>query len=571
MSVPECIRRERICADSIAKVKKISRKGIKVFTMKPFKSNLVPSSKPFIENTTANLSLIKKMRELEKRATDKSEMRRARFEERLQLSPRERLAALLDPGLPFLELFNMAGYLVKDETPNTAIPGANIIAGIGYVSSTRCMIWVDDSGINAGALTMKSVEKGLACIRMAKTQKLPLVHLVESAGVNLMAYTVELWANAGGFFGGLAELSAMGIPTITVLHGPSTAGGAYQPGLSDFVIGIKNNGMAALAGSALVKAATGEISSDEDLGSAEMHSEVTGLVEYLAENDAHGIEIARDVVANLAWQPGKRRPNKSVKPPRYPSEEIIGLVPVNYKTPYDVKELVARIVDDSSFIEFKPSYGLSTVCLQTEIFGAACGVIGNNGPIDPNGATKAAHFFQLCDHTNVPIIFLNNTTGFMVGKKYEHAGMIKHGSKMIQAVTNVTVPKISLYIGASFGAGNYGMCGYAFKPDFLFSWPNARTGVMGGQQAASTMEKVMLNAAKRRGTSLDKKELKERLNQVTKHFDSQSDAFYTSGRLMDHGMIDPRDTRKVIGFCLSTCNEAKDRQLKPNSFGIARM
>ncbi|MEE2773412.1 MAG: carboxyl transferase domain-containing protein [Pseudomonadota bacterium] len=539
--------------------------------MKPFKSNLAISSKSFVDNKAANLALIRKLREIEKRAANKSEMRRERFTERAQLSPRERLAALLDPGLPFLELFNLAGYLVDDENPNTAIPGANIIAGIGYVSSSRCMIWVDDSGINAGAITMKSVEKGLACIEMAKAQKLPLIHLVESAGVNLMAYTVELWANAGGFFGGLAELSAMGIPTVTVLHGPSTAGGAYQPGLSDFVIGIKKNGMAALAGSALVKAATGEISSDDDLGSVEMHSEVTGLVEYLAENDAHGIEIARDVVENLAWQRGKNTPNSSVQNPRYPSEEIMGLVPTDYKTPYDVRELVARIVDDSSFIEFKPRYGISTVCLQTKIFGVSCGVIGNNGPIDPNGATKATHFFQLCDHTNLPIIFLNNTTGFMVGKKYEHAGMIKHGSKMIQAVTNVTVPKISLYIGASFGAGNYGMCGYAFKPDFLFSWPNSKTGVMGGQQAASTMENVMVNAAKRRGTPIDKKELRNRLQKVTDHFERQSEAFLTSGRLMDHGMIDPRDTRKVIGFCLSTCLEARDRKLKPNSFGIARV
>ena len=511
------------------------------------------------------------MRELENRASVKSELRRSRFDERSQLSPRERLTALIDPGMPFLELFNMTGYLAEDTNPETSIPGSSIISGIGYVNSTKCFIWVDDSGIDAGALTMKSIEKGLACIKMAKKHKLPLIHLVESAGVNLMTYTVELWAHAGGLFSGLAELSALGIPTVTVLHGPSTAGGAYQPGLSDYVIGIKKNGMAALAGSALVKAATGEISSDAELGSAEMHFEVTGTVEYLAEDDAHGIEIARDVVKSLSWNSTKTVASFPTIPPKYDIKEILGLVSTDYRKPYDVRELIARLVDNSSFIEFKPNYGTSTVCIQTQIFGVACGVIGNNGPIDPNGATKAAQFFQLCDHANNPIIFLNNTTGYMVGKEYEHAGMIKHGSKMIQAVTNVTVPKISFYIGASFGAGNYGMCGYAFKADFLFTWPNAKTGVMGGQQAALTMEQVMVNAARRRGKKLEPKALKKKLEEVTQQFDSQSDSFFTSGRLMDHGMIDPRDTRNVIGFCLTTCEEGRARKLKSNTFGIARM
>ena len=232
-----------------------------------------------------------------------------------------------------------------------------------------------------------------------------------------------------------------------VLHGPSTAGGAYQPGLSDYVIGVKNNGMAALAGSALVKAATGEISSDSDLGSAEMDSELTGLVEYLADNDAHGIQIARKVVANLSWvKKRQKHNNKPIKKPSYSSNDILGLVPIDYRKSYDVRELIVRLVDDSQFMEFKPAYGASTVCIQTEIYGISCGVIGNNGPIDPNGATKAAHFFQLCDKANHPLIFLNNTTGYMVGKEYEHAGMIKHGSKMIQAVTNVQVPKLSIYI-----------------------------------------------------------------------------------------------------------------------------
>ena len=511
------------------------------------------------------------MRDLEKRTIAKSEMRRKRFQERSQLLPRKRLETLLDPGLPFLELFNMTGYLVEDANPDTTIPGASIIAGIGYVSSTKCLVWVDDSGISAGALTVKSIEKGLRCLRMAKKHKLPLIHLVESAGVNLMSYTVELWANAGGLFGGLAELSALGIPTITVLHGPSTAGGAYQPGLSDYVVGVKKNGMAALGGAALVKAATGEVASDSDLGSSEMHSEITGSVEYLAEDDSHGIELARDIIANLPWNISKQESIASFDEPIYNSDEIIGVIPADYKTPYDIREVVARIVDKSQFLEFKPKYGKSTICIQSEIFGYKCGIIGNNGPIDPNGATKAAQFLQLCDQAQRPIIFLNNTTGYMVGKDYERAGMIKHGSKMIQAVTNISVPKIAFYIGASFGAGNYGMCGYSFNPDFLFTWPNAKTGVMGGQQAALTMEQVLINASKRRGEKLNTKELKHKLEEISALFDRQSDAFFTSGRLLDDGMIDPRDTRKIIGFCIATSLEGRNRVLKSNSFGIARM
>ena len=535
-----------------------------------FKSRLITNTDSFQINKKNNLKLIKFMRDLEQKASDQSEMRRDRFKERNQLSPRERLFALIDPGMPFLQLFNITGYLADDPKPKSSIPGASIISGIGYISGVRCFIWIDDSGINAGAISKMSVEKGLACIEMAKKHKLPLVHLVESAGVNLMAYSVELWSRAGGLFGGLAELSKLGIPVITVLHGPSTAGGAYQPGLSDYVIGIKNNGMAALAGAALVKAATGEITEDQSLGGAEMHSKVTGLVEYLAENDEDGIQIARDVVEDLGWDKSKVSFGEIIEEPLFNNEEILGLIPNDFKISYDVRELIIRLVDRSKFSEFKPDYGVSTVCSLGHFFNFNCGIIGNNGPIDPDGATKVTQFIQLCDQAKRPIIFLNNTTGFLVGKKYEHAGMIKHGSKMIQAVTNVRVPKLSFYIGASFGAGNYGMCGFEFNPDFLFTWPNAQIGVMGGQQAALTMENVILRSSLRKGMKLDQKDLKKQLVKVKKHFDKQSNAFYTSGRLLDHGMIDPRDTRKIIGICLSICLDARTRNLQPNSFGVAR-
>ena len=540
--------------------------------MTQFRSRIDPSSERFVVNRKEMLALVEKLRSLETRAHDLSERRRPRFEERGQLTPRERLSGLLDPGLPFLELYNMANYLVDDQDPDSTIPGASMICGIGFVSGVRCMVFVDDSGINAGAATTTSVSKALGVLRVAQEQRLPLIHLVESAGANLMQYTVELWANGGGMFHGLARLSAAGIPTIVVLHGPSTAGGAYQPGMSDYVIGVKKNGMAALAGAALVKAATGEVAEDAQLGGSEMHASVSGLVEYLAEDDRHGLEIARDLTGRLDWNSACPRPEpRTFQEPAFSPDEIAGVVPVDYQKPYDVREVVARIVDGSDFVDFKPRYGLSTVCIHAEIFGHPCALIGNNGPIDPNGATKAAQFFQLCDQSDLPIIFLNNTTGYMVGIEYEHAGMIKHGSKMIQAVSNVKVPKISLYIGASFGAGNYGMCGYAYEPDFLFTWPNATTGVMGGEQAALTMEHVMINSARRRGKEIDSAALEAQKHAIIEHYDRQSDAFYTSGRLLDHGMIDPRDTRKVLGFALQTCWESRNRTLRPNSFGIARL
>ena len=540
--------------------------------MTQYRSRIDPSSDRFVANREEMVTLVDKLRSLERRAHDLSEHRRPRFEERGQLTPRERLSGLLDPGLPFLELYNMANYLVDDQDPDSSIPGASMICGIGFVSGVRCMVFVDDSGINAGASTTTSISKALGILRVAQEQRLPLVHLVESAGANLMQYTVELWANGGGMFHGLARLSAAGIPTIVVLHGPSTAGGAYQPGMSDYVIGVKKNGMAALAGAALVKAATGEVAEDAQLGGSEMHASVSGLVEYLAEDDSHGLEIARDLIGRLDWNSACPRPEpRTFQEPAFSPDEIAGVVPVDYQKPYDVREVVARIVDGSDFVDFKPRYGVSTVCIQAEIFGQPCALIGNNGPIDPNGATKAAQFFQLCDQSNLPIIFLNNTTGYMVGIEYEHAGMIKHGSKMIQAVSNVKVPKISLYIGASFGAGNYGMCGYAYEPDFLFTWPNATTGVMGGEQAALTMEHVMINSARRRGKEIDSAALEAQKHAIIEHYDRQSDAFYTSGRLLDHGMIDPRDTRKVLGFALQTCWESRNRTLRPNSFGIARL
>ena len=536
-----------------------------------FRSGTNTGSPTYQQNREDMLALVRQFRDLEQRTVDLSNRRRPVFEERGQIPPHERLARLLDPGMPFLRLHSLANYLVEDDNPESSVPGANVIAGIGYVSGVRILIWIDDSGIRAGSYTETTNAMVLSIQDIAKRQKLPVVHLVESAGADLMRFTVENWVRAGSMFRNLAQLSAAGIPIVTVLHGPSTAGGAYMPGMSDYVIGVKNNGLAALAGAALVRAATGEIVDDRELGGSEMHASVSGLVEYLAEDDAHAIEMARNVIGRLNWNAAMSpTQTRDYKAPVYDIDELVGIVPVNYQTPYDVRELIARTVDGSEFDEFKSRYGPGTVCSQASIMGVPCGIIGNNGPIDPEGANKATHFFQLCDQSRIPIIFLHNTTGYIVGTESERAGMIKHGAKMIQAVTNLRVPRISLYVGASFGAGNYGMCGMAYDPDFLFSWPNALTNVMGGESAARTMREVNEAAAKRRGKPLPKEELDTMQAQIEEHFSRQESAFYSAGRLLNHGVIDPRDTRKLLGFCLATCLESRRRTLQPNTFGVAR-
>ena len=540
--------------------------------MPAFQSRLSPASAAFEKNRADMLALIEEMRGLEARAVDASNKRRATFEKRNQLPPYDRVNRILDPGMPFLRLHNLTNYLLEDQNPETSVPGGSLILGIGFIRGVRCMIWVDDSGIKAGAATRGGGASIMNIQKMALRHKLPLIHLVESAGANLMEYAVEGWAQGGALFYNLAKLSAAGVPVISVLHGPSTAGGAYMPGLSDYVIGVKNNGMAALAGAALVRAATGEIADERELGGSEMHASTSGLVEYLAEDDAHALSMLRDVVGRLNWN-ARLSPisRQDYQEPLLDIDELAGVTPADYRTPYDVREVLARIVDGSDFEEFKPRYGASTVCVQASVMGLACAFIGNNGPIDPAGATKVAQFIQLCEQADLPIIFLHNTTGYMVGTEYEQAGMIKHGSKMIQAVSNADVPKITFYIGASFGAGNYGMCGLGYDPDFLFTWPNALTGVMGGEQAGKTMSEVAKSIAARKGIEIDPAQLEGQKAMLAAHFGRQESAFYTSGRNLDHGMIDPRDTRKVIGFTLETCLEARNRTVKPNNFGIARM
>jgi len=399
---------------------------------------------------------------------------------------------------------------------------------------------------------------------------LPSVQLVESAGANLMRYRVEDFIRGGTTFRNLALLSAAGLPVVTVTHGSSTAGGAYQTGLSDYIVMVRGRTRAFLAGPPLLKAATGEIATEEELGGAEMHTSTSGLGDYLAEDDREALGIARQIMADLNWDRALPESGEPPREPLYDTEELLGIMPMDHKRPVDMKQIIARILDGSDFLEIGANYGPATVCGHGRIGGQAIGIITNNGPLDPNGANKATHFIQACCQSRTPILYLNNTTGYMVGKAYEEAGMIKHGSKMIQAVTNATVPQITIYCGASFGAGNYGMCGRGFHPRFCFSWPNAKTAVMGGEQAAGTMAIVAEAAAARRGKPLEPEKLEAMKSQIIDVFERQMDVFATSGRLLDDGVIDPRDTRAVLINVLAICSEAERRNPQKVQFSVAR-
>jgi len=538
--------------------------------MAVIETTVATSADGFQANRGGMLALIERIRTLEERARTASAAAKERFHARRQLLPRERVALLLDPDTPYIELSSLAGYRLDTPDPDKSIPGCGLIAGIGIVSGVRCMISASDSGIDAGALQPKGLDKKLRIQEIALENKLPLIQLVESAGANLMRYHVEDFVRGGGLFRNLARLSAAGLPVVTVTHGSSTAGGAYQTGLSDYIVMVRGRTRAFLAGPPLLKAATGEIATEEELGGAEMHTTISGLGDYLAEDDRDALRIARDIVASLNWDPvaGAERP--AFKPPRYDAEELLGIMPMDHKRPVDMREVIARIVDDSDFVEFGPNYGPATVCGHAAIEGIPVGIITNNGPLDPNGANKATHFIQACCQSRTSLLYLNNTTGYMVGRAYEEGGMIKHGSKMIQAVTSASVPQITLYCGASFGAGNYGMCGRGFNPRFCFSWPNAKTAVMGGEQAAETMAIVTEAAAARRGKPVDREQLEALKAKITKVFDDQMDVFATSARMLDDGVIDPRDTRAALAEVLRICRDGDRRSPKPMQFSVAR-
>ncbi|NBS80331.1 MAG: acyl-CoA carboxylase subunit beta [Betaproteobacteria bacterium] len=478
-----------------------------------FESMLRPGHPNFESRKQAMLATIEQLRALEARTVQKSASAKSLFDKRGQLLPRERLARLLDPGAPWLELSTMAGFGLDRSELERSVPGGGVITGIGFVSGVRTLINISDAGIDAGAIQHMGREKILRGQQIALQNRLPYLQLIESAGANLLRYQVEGFVEGGRIFANLARLSAAGLPVIA-------------------------RAKAFLAGPPLLKAATGEIANDEELGGAQMHTQVSGLGEYLADDDAQAIGIARNLMQRLGWQGNVHgQANPSARsgwlPPRYPSEELIGIMPADFREPIDMREVIVRLIDDSDFLDFQPDYGPQTLVGHAAIEGYPIGIITNNGPIDTAGSNKATHFIQACCQAQIPLLYLQNTTGYMVGKASEQAGMIKHGSKMIQAVANASVPSITIHCGASFGAGNYGMCGRGFDPRFIFSWPHAKTAVID-------------------------------------NFERQAGAFYTSARLLDDGLIDPRDTRQVLSFVLATCREEAARRLQPIQFGVAR-
>ena len=540
--------------------------------MPVIESRIDRNSAQFKQNREDMLAKIAEFRAIEAMGRAEEESKRSRFHKRNQLLPRERVHLMLDRGSPWLELSTLCGYKMHDDKDGS-LAGGNMIAGIGYVSGVRCMIVASNSAIKGGTMTPFGVQKTLRLQDIALKQKLPVVSMIESGGANLL-YQAELFIPGGTTFANQARLSAAGIPQVTVVHGSSTAGGAYMPGLSDYVVMIRKNAKVFLAGPPLLKAATGEIANDEDLGGAEMHTQIAGTGEFLAENDADGIRIAREIVRNLDWNRERPKPVlREVRAPLYDPDELAGVVPVDYRKPYDCREVIARLVDGSEFLEFKAEYDQQTICGRAVIHGHQVGIISNNGPITVRGATKAGQFIQACCQSDIPIVYLMNTTGFMVGTESEQGGIVKHGSKMIQAVANATVPQITIVMGGSFGAGNYGMCGRGFGPEFIFAWPNSRTAVMGGEQAAKVMSIVTREKWVKEGKTIgegEEKTLSVIESNIVKQFDAQSTAYAASARLFDDGLIDPRDTRRVLGYSLSICREARTRAVFPSSFGVAR-
>jgi geranyl-CoA carboxylase beta subunit len=532
-------------------------------------SDIETHSEEFSNNCAAMQVAIDEFRTVEEKVLAKAEQAKEKFRKRGKLLPRERLNLLLDAGSNFLELCSLAGLKMHDDKDGSSA-GGGIIAGIGYVAGSRCMIQVNNSAIKGGTISPAGLDKTLRIQEIARANKLPIITLAESGGANLQ-YATDVFVPGAQAFANQARLSAAGIPQITVVHGNATAGGAYQPGLSDFIIAVRNKTKMFLAGPPLLKAATGEIATDEELGGAELHAYEAGTADYLAEDDADGVRIAREVMAGLPWNDQVApRIEKTYDEPLYSADELLGIVPCDSKKPYDVREVVARIADGSVLQDFKPDFDVQTVCGFIKISGHSVGIIGNNGPITAKGANKAAQFIQLCDQNQVSLLFLHNTTGFMVGTDSEKSGIIKHGSKMLQAVANARVPKISIVIGGSYGAGNYAMCGRGLDPRFIFAWPNSKTAVMGGAQAGKVLRIVTEEKQLKMGQVPDEKMLDQIEKMTAEKLEAGSTALFGTARIWDDGLIDPRDTRKLMVMLLDMCDEEKHRSLQGNSFGVSR-
>jgi 3-methylcrotonyl-CoA carboxylase beta subunit len=522
----------------------------------------------FAHNREWMLGLVAELEQRQAQAREGGGERGARkFRERGKLLPRERVELLLDPGTPFLELSPLAA----DRMYEGESPGASQITGIGVVSGVECMILANDATVKGGAVYPMTLHKLLRAQRVAEENRLPCVNLVESAGANLL-YAAEYFADTGGRgFANQARMSAQGIPQIALVFGSSTAGGAYVPGMSDYVVMVRGQAKVFLGGPPLVKMATGEEVDDETLGGAGMHAQVSGVSDYTAEDDADAIRIGRQIVAQLNATKALAARRRAPSEPRYDTEELLGIVPADPRTPFDIRELIARIVDGSELLEFKRDYGPTLVCGHAQINGYPVGILGNNGVLFSECALKAAQFIQLCNQSRTPLVYLQNITGFMVGAKYERAGIVKHGAKMVNAVATSTVPQFTVIVGGSYGAGNYAMCGRAYDPRFLWAWPNSRIAVMGGEQAAGVLAIVQEEQARARGAAPDQQRIAAMQQMTRQKFEIESSPYYATARLWDDGIIDPRDTRRALGVGLSVAHNVDFVSPGPPRYGVFRM
>jgi len=510
-----------------------------------------------------NRALAAELREkVAKAALGGDERSRERHISRGKLLPRDRVERLLDAGSPFLEV----GQLAANGLYGDEVPGAGIITGIGRVSGRQCMIFANDATVKGGTYFPLTVKKHIRAQEIAAANRLPCIYLVDSGGANLpnQAEVFPDRDHFGRFFFNQAQMSSQGIPQIASVMGSCTAGGAYVPAMSDESVIVKEQGTIFLAGPPLVQAATGEVISAEDLGGGELHSRKSGVTDHLADNDEHALSIVRDIVSHLGPVHQHGLPVKEPRPPKYDPEELYSIIPDDVRAPYDVREVIARIVDASEFHEFKALFGTTLVCGFAHIHGMPVAILANNGVLFSESAQKAAHFIELACHRKIPLLFLQNISGFMVGGKYEAEGIAKHGAKMVTAVATANVPKLTVLIGGSFGAGNYGMCGRAYDPRFLFTWPNARISVMGGEQAASVLATVHRDAAK-----WDEREAEAFKAPIRQKYEDEGNPYYATARLWDDGVIDPAQTRDVLGLALEACLEAPIAEAP--RFGVFRM
>ncbi len=544
--------------------------------MTTLESKLNPRSSDFQANAQAMQALVNDLRvQVAQVALGGGEVARAKHTARGKLLPRDRVHMLLDPGSPFLEVAPLAAmgmYPEKDGKGGTkdSAPSAGLIAGVGRVSGVDCMIVCNDATVKGGTYYPMTVKKHLRAQEIAQQNNLTCIYLVDSGGANLPNQD-DVFPDRdhfGRIFFNQANMSAQGISQVAVVMGSCTAGGAYVPAMSDETIIVKNQGTIFLGGPPLVKAATGEVVTAEDLGGGDVHTRLSGVADHLAQNDMHAIALARQAVAHL----NKKKPpslfTQAIEAPKFDAKELYGVIPTDTRKPFDVREIIARIVDGSDLHEFKPRFGTTLVCGFAHIEGMPVGIIANNGILFSESALKGAHFIELCCQRKIPLVFLQNITGFMVGRKYENEGIARNGAKMVTAVATASVPKFTVIIGGSFGAGNYGMCGRAFSPRFLWMWPNARISVMGGEQAASVLATVKRDGIEAKGGQWSAEEEDAFKSPIRQQYEVQGHPYYATARLWDDGIIDPADTRRVLALGLST---AMNKPIEDTKFGVFRM